>query len=347
MKKVLLGISGGIDSTASAVILKEQGYDVTGLTFINFDTNNDALNKAKRVCDKLKIKHIVLDIKKQFEKEVISYFISEYEKGRTPNPCIKCNEKIKFGQIYNYAIENGYDYVATGHYALIATCNNKLCLKSALDKNKDQTYFLYMISEKQLKHILFPLGKLNKAQARDICAKYHLLPKESKESQEICFIHDNYKRFLTKRNAKNIKGNFIFDNKTIIKPHDGIINYTIGQRKGMNLAIGKPAYVIDIDPISGDVIIGDDSQLFVNKIIASNLKLINNNLPINEQIYAKIRYGAKKSEVTVTQIKNDVDVVVIFKDKQRAVTKGQSIVFYTNDYVIGGAIIEKGVMING
>jgi len=344
MKKVLLGMSGGIDSTASAVLLKEKGYDVTGLTFINYNANDDMLDKTKKVCAKLNINHIILDITNEFDKEVISYFIDEYEKGRTPNPCIKCNEKIKFGQIYEYAIKNGYDYVATGHYALIETCNDKYFLKSAYDIKKDQTYFLYMINGKQLEHILFPLGNLVKAQARNICEKYNLLPKKSKESQEICFIEDNYKKFLLQRNAKNKMGNFVYSNKKIIKKHDGIINYTIGQRKGMNLAIGKPAYVIDINPINGDVIIGNNAELFVNKITASNLKLINDNLPENKKIYAKIRYGAKKAEVKITQYENEI--VVIFKNKQRAVTKGQSIVFYTKDYVLGGAIIEKGVMIN-
>ncbi len=339
-KKVLLGMSGGIDSTAAAVLLIEQGYDVTGLTFqIDLVTNNASEN-ALKICNKLGISHIILNITEEFKKNVISQFISDYEKGITPNPCINCNKTIKFGMIYDYAMENRFDYVSTGHYAIISKLKNRYYLQSSIDKNKDQTYFLHVLLEEQLKHILFPLGKLTKAQARDICAVNKLLPRESKESQEICFIKDDYKKFLKQHKAKNKMGNFIYEDGTIIKPHDGIINYTIGQRKGMNLAIGKPAYVKDINVDSGDVVITSEENLYGNKVTVKNITLINGEVPKNEQIYAKIRYGAKKALVTLHQEKEQL--IVLFIKKQRAITKGQSIVFYTKDYVIGGGIIIKG-----
>ena len=341
MKKVLLGMSGGIDSTASAVLLIEQGYKVTGLTFVMDYLSNDSVSKAKIICKKLNIEHITIDITKIFKEKVVSYFISEYEHGKTPNPCIECNRFVKFGYIYDYAIKNNYDYISTGHYAIIDTCNDMLVLKSSVDKKKDQTYFLHVIKEDQLKHILFPLGTLNKEIARDICAKNNLLPRESKESQEICFIQNTYKEFLIEHNAKNKLGNFIYENNDIIKKHDGIINYTIGQRKGMNLAIGKPAYVKDINYSTGDVTISDNKSLYCDTVYANNLSLINNIIPNNEDIYAKIRYGAKKAKVTI-KIDNDI-IKTTFFEKQRAVTKGQTIVFYTNNYVIGGAKILKGV----
>lgn len=339
-KKVLLGMSGGIDSTAAAVLLIEQGYEVTGLTFQIDLISSDAANNAYEICKKLGIPHIVLNITKQFKKSVISRFISDYEKGITPNPCINCNKTIKFGYIYDYAMENGFNYVSTGHYAIITSCNDRYYLQSSIDKKKDQTYFLHVLLENQLKHILFPLGKMTKEEARDICAENKLLPRESKESQEICFIKDDYKIFLKENKAKNKLGNFIYEDGTIIKPHDGIINYTIGQRKGMNLAIGKAAYVKEIQFDSGDVVITSNENLYGDKVYVNNITLINGELPKNEQIYAKIRYGAKKTPVTIHQEQNLL--IVLFEQSQRAITKGQSIVFYSNDYVIGGGIIEKG-----
>ncbi|MCK5812520.1 MAG: tRNA 2-thiouridine(34) synthase MnmA [Clostridiales bacterium] len=339
-KKVLLGMSGGIDSTAAAVLLIEQGYDVTGLTFQIDKVTNDANKKALKICNRLNINHITLNITKEFNKSVILKFINDYEKGITPNPCINCNKAIKFGMIYDYAIKNGYDYVSTGHYAIILKIKDRFYLQSSLDIKKDQTYFLHVLLEEQLKHILFPLGKLSKEQARDICAKNKLLPRESKESQEICFIKDDYKIFLKRNNAKNKMGNFIYEDGTIIKPHDGIVNYTIGQRKGMNLAIGKPAYVKNIDYKSGDVVITSEKNLYGIKAIITNITLINGVVPKNEQIYAKIRYSAKKASVTIHQEQDKM--IVVFSESQRAITLGQSIVFYTKKYVVGGGIIEKG-----
>jgi len=340
MKSVLLGMSGGIDSTAAAVILIEQGYTVTGLTFKIDFVNSQAVLGAQEICEKLKIKHIVIDITDIFNKNVVKPFIKSYEKGETPNPCIECNKFIKFGYIYDYATKNNFDYISTGHYAVIETCNDKAYLKNSIDTKKDQTYFLHVLKENQLKRILFPLGKLSKEEAREICSSNDLLPKQSKESQEICFIKDNYKNFLIKHNAKNKKGNFVFENKEVIKQHDGIINYTIGQRKKMNLAIGRPAYVKSINKETGDVVITTNEGLFTDVIYAKNLTLINNEIPINTQIYGKIRYSAIKYKVRIKQ--EDNIVIATFDEKQRAVTKGQSIVFYTDDYVIGGAIIIKG-----
>ncbi|MFO7636210.1 MAG: tRNA 2-thiouridine(34) synthase MnmA [Clostridia bacterium] len=339
MKKVLMAMSGGIDSTASAVILLEQGHDVTGMTFFNRGTDGNAVQKAKDICAALKIPHVAMDTTDVFKHHVIEYFKSEYEHGRTPNPCIQCNRTIKFGHIYEYAEKSGYDAVATGHYARISQDNGVFFLGEAKDASKDQTYFLYVLKEPQLPRILFPLGDLDKVTARRICDDRRLLPAQSKESQEICFIRGDYRDFLLSLGANNRLGNFIDENGNVLGPHRGLIHYTIGQRKGLGISLGKRVFVKEIRRESGEIVLSGDDTLMTRELMIKNISLIHEFIPPDTQLYAKIRYGTAKDKVTVHP--DGEGMRMFFEENQRAVTPGQSVVLYTGSRVVGGGIIDQ------
>lgn len=338
-KKVLLAMSGGIDSSAAAVILKEKGYDITGYTFRIDGVSSNAVDRAAELCKKLEIPHIYSDITSEFYNKVVYYFKKEYENGRTPNPCIRCNREIKFGLIYDYAITNGYDFAATGHYASIIKTDEKFYLGKAIDQTRDQTYFLYVLKEEQLKNILFPLNGVPKSKAREICSNAGLLPANSKESREICFVPENYKTFLKdKLGADSIKGSFISVNGDILGKHDGILNYTIGQRKGLGIQLGKPGYIVSINPISGDIVIGDENDLYTNEFLMSDISLVNGEIPKSDFLYVKIRYSALQIRIKDWIQENGV-LKIVTNEKMRAVTPGQSAVIYNNDIVVGGGVI--------
>ena len=339
-KKVLLAMSGGIDSSAAAVILKNKGYEVTGYTFRIGGVTSEAVERAAGICKKLGIPHIYDDITKPFNEKVIQYFKNEYENGRTPNPCIRCNRDIKFGLIYDYTLKNGFDYVSTGHYASIIEDSGKFFLAKAIDYSRDQTYFLYVLKEEQLKHVLFPLNGVPKSKARIICEEAGLLPANSKESREICFVPDNYKQFLTEKlNANSKQGNFVSTDGKILGKHKGITNYTIGQRKGLGIYLGKPGYIVKIDAGSGNIVIGDENDLFSDNFVISDLSLVNGMIPKSDSLYVKIRYSAVQSRIKhIETVENDLRIYV--DDRLRAATPGQSAVIYNGDIVVGGGVIK-------
>lgn len=348
-KKVALGMSGGVDSSVAAYILKEKGYDVIGIHMSLWnDKNGDYCNPqavadAKKVADKLEIPFHVIELKEKFKKHVVDYFIDEYLEGRTPNPCVACNKYIKYEEFFNKGKELGADYMATGHYAKIEEINGRKVIIKAEDDKKDQTYMLYNLKQYQLDRILMPCGDYKKTHIREIAEKIGLDVYNKKDSQDICFIPNNDHTSFIKENYKGkIKpGNFVDKNGNILGEHKGIINYTIGQRKGLGIALGKPAYVIDIIPFKNRVVIGDEEDIFHTNLIAKDVNFIPfEKLEKRMEIEAKIRYSSKTSKAYIEPL-GDNKVKVEFQDKQRAITKGQSVVFYDGNMLVGGGVIEN------
>ncbi len=345
-KKVLLGMSGGVDSSVSAILLKEQGYEVIGITMNFLPKNNEnAEQDAKKVCDYLGIKHYIVDLKDEFYNNVIKKFICEYSNCRTPNPCIECNRYLKFGAMYQKAKELGADYIATGHYAKIEFSEkyNKYVLKKSNSLKKDQSYVLYNIQKDILDKVLFPLaGFENKDEIRNIAREHGLFVASKSDSEDICFIPDgNYKEYLEKNsNIKKNPGNIVDKNGKILGKHNGLYYYTIGQRRGLGIANSVPLYVLGFNKIKNEVIVGPLEELFSKEIIVKNLNwLLIDKLEDSIKVKTKIRYAAKEAESVIERIDEDT-VKVIFEEPQRGVTPGQSAVFYVDDIVIGGGKID-------
>ncbi len=350
MKKVIVAMSGGVDSSVAAAYLQEQGYDVIGLTFIMFsegekmsDKDKEAVKDAKNVSDQLGIEHYTSNITKEFRENIINDFINKYKKAKTPNPCVICNRKIKFKFLLNKVDEFEADYMATGHYAKIEKNdkNYRYLLKKAVDDNKDQSYMLYRMSQDQLKKTLFPMGEFSKDQIRQMAKKYNLEIHDKPDSQDICFIKDNnYIEYLERQEADIGKPGPILDlegNK--LGEHEGLHHYTIGQRRGLGISKPYPLYVVELDIGNNAVIVGKNKDVFRNSFHIINPNWIfydNLNQPII--VDCKIRYNSPARKAAVYPEENKCKVV--FKDKQRAITPGQSAVFYKNDYVIGGGIIK-------
>ncbi len=340
MKKVLVGISGGVDSSVSALILKNEGYEVIGATMNLFDSNT---KDSKDVCDKLGIKFIELDCKDKFKKCVINYFINEYKLTRTPNPCVECNKKLKFGYLYDYVKENNIDYIATGHYAKVEYSDKyeRYVLKKADNLAKDQSYFLYSIDKNILPMILFPLSKFtDKEEIREIAKQNKLNTHSKSDSQDICFIPEgDYKKFLENNSIMGSReGNVIFNGEVIGK-HTGLYKYTIGQRKGLGISYKTPLYVIGFNKEKNELIVGEENDLYVDnfEVINYNLLAIDKiNKPI--KVMVKTRYKSVESPAII-EMKND-NILVTLDSPIKGVTSGQSAVFYIDDIVLGGGIIK-------
>lgn len=356
-KRVLLGMSGGVDSSVSAIILKEQGYEVIGATMKLWEDKNNpevesgccsfsAVNDAKRVCDQLGIPHYTLNCEDEFKTHVIDNFINCYKNAGTPNPCVECNKYLKFGAFYRKALELECDYIATGHYAKTEFSDkyNQYVLKMSDEKAKDQSYFLYGIPKEVLPKMLFPLKNMSsKEDVRKIARENNLQVADKKDSQEICFIPDNdYGKFL-EQNLEKLppKGDIVLEGSNeILGKHKGLIYYTIGQRKGLGIAYKEPLYVIKLDAKNNKVIVGTEKQLYNNTLKANNVNILLNidlNKPIN--VKAKIRYRSKPAEA-ILELDEKGIATLNFKEPQRAITIGQSVVFYIDeDIVLGGGTI--------
>ena len=354
-KKVLVAMSGGVDSSATAYILKEQGYEVAGAIMRLWDKpdTEKSIEDARKVCENLGIDFYVFDNRQEFKETVIENFINEYKNGRTPNPCIVCNKFLKFGAFLEKAREMGYDYIATGHYAKVVYDKEKnrySLLKSPIAK-KDQSYFLYNMTQDILAHILFPLSEYdNKDEVRTLAEKAGIQVAKKPDSQEICFIPDNDHTSFILNQCPNLKKGKIVDNSGKVRgEHEGIIKYTIGQRKGLGISNPTPLFVTKIDAKKNEVMVGAEEELYTNELMAKDINIIAfDSLPDNYNCTAKIRYAAKPVKCTVNvlngdnivnDLKGEQILKIIFDEPQRAITSGQSVVLYDEDLVIGGGII--------
>ena len=354
-KKVVVGMSGGVDSSVAAYLLKEQGYEVIGVTMQIWQDEDhtiaeenggccglSAVDDARRVASDLEIPYYVMNFKKEFKEAVIDYFVDEYLHGRTPNPCIACNRYVKWESLLKRSMEIGADYIATGHYARIEQLENgRFALRRSATLAKDQTYALYNLTQEQLARTLMPVGEYTKEEVREIAEKIQLRVANKPDSQDICFVPDgDYAGFIEKNvDATLPTGNFVTLDGKVLGKHKGITHYTVGQRKGLGLALGYPAFVIEIRPETNEVVIGtneDSMSYYVRANKVNFMSIADLNEPM--RVFAKIRYNHKGAWCTIEKTAED-EVLCTFKEQQRAITPGQAVVFYDGEYVLGGGTI--------
>lgn len=350
-KTVVVGMSGGVDSSVAAYLLKEQGYHVIGVTMQIWQEEENgccglsAIEDARRVAYDLEIPHYVMNFRNEFKENVVAYFIDEYLHGRTPNPCIACNRYVKWESLLMRSREIGADYIATGHYARIDRLSNgRYSLKCSKTLAKDQTYALYNLTQEQLKHTLMPVGEYTKEEIRGIAERINLQVANKPDSQDICFVPDgDYAGFIEETLDTELPtGNFVTIDGKVLGPHKGITHYTVGQRKGLGLALGYPAFVIEIRPDTNEVVIGTNEDSMSNYVRANQLNFMSiEDLEGEMRVWAKIRYNHKGAWCTI-QKTGDREVLCTFEEKQRAITPGQAVVFYDGDYVLGGGTIIGG-----
>lgn len=356
-KKVVVGMSGGVDSSVAAWLLQQQGYEVIGVTMQIWQDEEtsvqeenggccglSAVEDARRVAWKLGIPYYVMNFKREFQSHVMDYFIEEYVRGRTPNPCIACNRFVKWEALLERSLAMGADFIATGHYARVERLpGGRYALRKSATAAKDQTYALYSLTQEQLSRTLMPVGAYAKEEIRRMAGELGLSVAHKPDSQEICFIPDHdYARFIREHTDKPLPtGNFVDLEGRVLGRHEGITHYTVGQRKGLNLAMGRPVFVVEIRPETNEVVIGDSKDVFTDSLICDriNWMAVDGLHGPAMEVTAKIRYSHKGAPCTIRVVGDDL-VECRFRDKVRAVTPGQAVVFYDGDYVVGGGTIR-------
>ena len=355
MKKALIAMSGGVDSSVAALLMQQKGYECVGATMKLFENEQAGVKREKTCCSlddvedarsvayRLHMPYYVFNFTANFEKEVMDRFVCAYEKGWTPNPCIDCNRYLKFEKLYLRMQEMQMDTIVTGHYARVVydEASGRYLLKKGLDNSKDQSYVLYNLTQEQLAHTQFPVGELSKHEVREIAEANGFINADKPDSQDICFVQDgNYAAFIEEHTGKKAsEGNFVTSDGTVIGRHKGIIHYTVGQRKGLGLALGYPAFVLEIRPETNEVVIGTYEESLTTVVRAKQLNFMSvEDLKEPLRVFAKIRYNHKGAWCTVERTKED-EVTCCFEEPQRAVTPGQAIVFYDGEYVLGGGTI--------
>ena len=353
-RKALIAMSGGVDSSVAALLMKEQGYDCIGVTMKLYDNDEIGISREKTCCSlddiedarsvafRIGIPYYVVNYKDDFKEKVMDPFVNSYLKGCTPNPCIECNRHLKFEHLYQTAQELGCDVIVTGHYARITQEDGCYQLRRALDPTKDQSYVLYSLTQEQLAHTMFPLGELSKDHVREIAQEYELINSAKRDSQDICFVPDgDYAKFIEQYTGRKYDfGDFVDENGNVLGTHKGIIRYTIGQRKGLGLALPHPMYVKEKDIANNKVILCDNDRLFSKELYAKDINLIAyEKLDKPLHIKARVRYNQPEQDATVEQL-SDNKLHIVFDKPQRAISKGQAVVLYDGDVVVGGGTIE-------
>lgn len=354
-KKAMIAMSGGVDSSVAAYLMKEKGYECIGTTMKLFHNEDvelsrehtccslDDVEDARSVAYSLGMPYYVFNFSERFKEDVLERFVRSYENGCTPNPCIDCNRYLKFTKLFSRAQELFCDYVVTGHYARIEydEKSGRYLLKKAVDETKDQSYVLYSLTQEQLAHVQFPLGGMRKTQVREIAEKQSFINARKHDSQDICFVvNGKYSDFIENYTGKTYPpGNFVDKNGNVLGTHKGIIRYTVGQRKGLGLALKEPMYVMEVNPAENTVVLGSNEDLFTTTLIAKDINLISvSRIEEPMHLKAKVRYRHQEQWATVEQLDNDT-VRVVFDEPQRAITAGQAVVLYDGDIVVGGGTI--------
>jgi tRNA-specific 2-thiouridylase len=341
-KRVAIAMSGGVDSSVAAALLKEAGYEVNGVYIQLWSDHSHTTSDLERTCQLLDIPLHKLNLEAEFQSLVIDYFCQEYSLGRTPNPCTVCNQHVKFGLLLNRVLQMGADYLATGHYARIERSRNGYHLLKAVDPTKDQSYFLYTLGQSELQHLLLPLGNLYKGEVRRLASKLGLPTSSRHDSQDVCFIPDNDYRSFIAEHIPLESGDIVDTGGKVLGGHKGLAQYTVGQRQGLGLASGERLYVLKLDAASNRLVVGTQDQLLSNTLIADKLSWTSGEAPKESiNIAAKIRY--KAPAVVATLHPGDGVAEVNFHQPQRAITPGQAIVFYQGDAVLGGGIIQDRI----
>ena len=355
-KRIVVAMSGGVDSTTVAAILKQEGHEVIGITMQLLDYKDaeggccslDHVIDARRVAQELDIPHYVVNFIDSFKELVLKDYVAKYESGKTPIPCVLCNQYVKFDLLLKRALELGADYLATGHYAKIINGDGAYSLNKADDENKDQTYFLYTLKQKELSKLMFPLGSLKKDEVRELARSLNIKLAEKPDSTGVCFVpSDNYRDYLISQSAFTEKqGDIINVEGEVLGKHRGIYSFTIGQRRGLGIAMGKPMYVVGIEPKENRLIVGEEDKIYSNKLLAENISWVQtkNQIELNSEepfeVRAKIRNRHREDDAVVT-MKSDTQAEIEFKNPQRAITPGQAVVLYQDKKVLGGGWINR------